>query len=203
MTAPDFWLLDLDGTILTVEEAYIHETLGAVGRALDRRFDAEEAVAIWYGRDGLRDEILGRNGIDPVDFWQTFHTIESAERRAAATRLHPDAEAVTALEAPRGVVTHCQPYLLEPILDRLDIRDWFDTVVSCSDELGWKPDPAPVRLAMDRLGVNGEPGALVGDSLADVHAARNVGLTGILVDRTGDADAGSADRVVASLEELC
>lgn len=202
MTAHDFWLLDLDGTLLTVEERYIVETLDTVGEELDREFSRREAEAIWFGRDGLRDDILKRNGIAPAAFWSAFHEIEDPEARAAATRLHPDADVVADLEGPRGVVTHCQPYLLEPILDRLDIRDWFDTVVTGSDHLGWKPDPAPVHRAMDDLGVNGGDGAMVGDSIADVEAAKNAGVIGILVDRTDSVSAPAADRVVRSLTEL-
>lgn len=202
MKTQDFWLLDLDGTILTVEESYVHETMETVGDALDRQFTPEEAVAIWYGRDGLRNDILDQYGIESQTFWSAFHDLESPEERAAATYLHPDAEAITELENPRGVVTHCQPYLVEPILDHLDIRDWFDTVVTCSDEIGWKPDPAPVNLAMDRLNVNGGHGALVGDSIADIQAARATGMHGIFVDRDGIGALPEADQVIQSLEEL-
>ncbi len=197
-----FWLLDLDGTLLTVEESYIQETIGAVGVALDRSFTDEEAVSIWYGRDGLRDDILEGYGIEPITFWDAFHRIESPIDRAAATRLHPDAEVVTELEGPIGVVTHCQSYLVEPILKRLDIEDWFDTVVTCSDEIGWKPDPAPLRLAMDQLRINGQSGAMVGDSIADIGAAKNAGVNGILVDREASIPPIDADRVVTTLWEL-
>lgn len=202
MTPTDFWLLDLDGTILTVEETYIHETMDQVGSMLDREFTPDEAETIWFGRDGLRNEILARNGIEPETFWTAFHEIESPHERAAASYLHPDAQAITDLAGPKGVVTHCQPHLVEPVLDRLDIRDWFDVIVTCSDDIGWKPDPAPVRLAMDRLGVNGGTGALVGDSVADVQAARSSGMTGILVDRTGSEAHPDADIVIESLDEL-
>lgn len=202
MTGHDFWLLDLDGTILTVEDRYIHETIGAVGDALGRTFTEDEARAIWFGRDGLRNDILADHGVQPAAFWAAFHEVEDPTTRAAATRLHDDAVAVTELSGPRGVVTHCQPYLLEPILDRLDIRDWFDTVVTGSDHLGWKPDPAPLEAAMADLGVNGDAGAMVGDSIADLEAARSVGIEAVLVDREGAVSPASADRVVASLADL-
>lgn len=202
MTAYDFWVLDLDGTVVSVTESYILETMDRVGAALERTFSEQEAVAVWYGRDGLRDELLRGKDVEPARFWEAFHRIESPEDRAAATTIYPDADAVRTLEGPRGVVTHCQPYLLEPILDRLEIREWFDTVVCCSDSLGWKPDPRPVRRAMADIEVNGGDGALVGDSMADIGAARNVGLDAILVDRDGDLEIDGADRVVASLEEL-
>lgn len=202
MTAHEFWLLDLDGTILGVEEDYIHETIEAVGDRIDRQFTDDEAVAIWYGRDGLRDDILQQYEVDPADFWVAFHDIESPKRRAEATYLHDDARVITDLDGPRAVVTHCQPYLLEPILHRLEIGAWFDAIVTGSDRLGWKPDPAPLEHAMAKLNINGERGAMVGDSVADVQAASNAGVTGILVDRDGTTPSDDADHIVTSLEEL-
>lgn len=202
MVQHDFWLLDLDGTILTVEESYIHETIGQVGDALGRTFSDEAAVAIWYGRDGLRNDILTQGGVTPAEFWAAFHEIEDPIARAEATRLHPDATAVTELDGPRAIVTHCQPYLLEPIFDRLDIRDWFDVVVTGSDELGRKPDPAPLHRAMTTLEVDGGTGAMVGDSVADLEAARHAGVTAVLIDRDGSVDPSIADRVVTSLDGL-
>lgn len=202
MVSPEYWLLDLDGTLLSVEEDYIHETIGAVGNELGREFTPEENISIWYGRDGLRNDILTSYGIQPSDFWTAFHEIESPKERAAATYLHPDAEMITELSGPRGVVTHCQSYLVNPIFDRLDMHEWFDTVVTCSDALGWKPDPAPLHRAMEQLDVDTEGGALVGDSVADMQAANAVGLTSILIDRTGRSELPAADFVIESLEEL-
>ncbi|MFP4591134.1 MAG: HAD family hydrolase [Halobacteriales archaeon] len=198
----DFWLFDLDGTLVTIEDAYVQRTMAKVGDRLGTSFDPETARRIWYGRTGLRDAELRTAGVDPERFWSTFHRVESPADRAAATSLHPDAHVVNHLTGPRGLVTHCQPYLTEPILDRLGLGACFDAVVCCSDELGWKPDPAPVRLAMDALGVDGGRGVLVGDSRADVEAAANAGLDGILVARDGRVPPSTAARVVPSLDAL-
>lgn len=198
----DFWVVDFDGTVVRVEDEYIIETLETVGSELDISFSPTEARRIWYGRDGLRNELLVENGIDPSDFWEAFHRIESPTARARATELHPDAAVIADVSDPIGVVTHCQSYLLEPILDRLDIDDWFDTIVCCSDELGWKPDPRPVSAAMTDLAVEGGDGALVGDSQADIQAAKNASLTSIFVDRNGQSLDVEADMTVSSLEPV-
>lgn len=198
----DFWLFDLDGTLLTVEESYIHETMDRVGDALGTSFSAAEARRIWFGRGGLRDQLLRDAGVDPATFWSTFHRIESPEDRAAATRLHPDVEIVARLNRPRGLVTHCQPHLTEPILDRFGLDAWFDTVVCCSDEIGWKPDPQPLHRAIDDLDQASGRGVLVGDSVADVEAAKNAGVDAILIDRRGSAPDVSADREIRALDEL-
>ena len=184
--AYDFWLLDLDGTVVDVETSYIQEVCNDVGDRLGVSFTGQEAEQLWYGFDGARDRVLSSAGVEPGRFWEVFHEVEQPHERARATHLYPDAEEfVSRVEEPLGVVTHCQEYLTGPVLDRLDIGDWFETVVCCTEETGWKPDPRPVELAMDDLGVghNGHEGALVGDDPQDVGAAHNAGLAGIHLQR--------------------
>jgi phosphoglycolate phosphatase len=189
----DFWLLDLDGTVVDVETSYIHEVCTEVGERLGVSFTGQEAELLWYGFDGARERVLSSAGVDPGRFWDTFHAVEQPEQRADATHLYADAEAfVSDVDAPLGVVTHCQEYLTGPVLDTLDIADWFETVVCCDEQTGWKPDPRPVELAMDNLGVghNGHEGALVGDDPQDVGAAHNAGLAGIHLRRHDPARFG-------------
>jgi phosphoglycolate phosphatase len=213
----DFWLLDLDGTLVDIETTYIYEVFEKVGRDLDVTFTDHEAELLWYGIGDARNTLLDERDIDREQFWQVFHDVEDGQSRAAATYLYDDAESlVPHLDKPVGVVTHCQEDLTDPVLERLDIADWFDTVVCCTDATGWKPDPAPVEMAMRELGVahNGHTGVLVGDDPQDVGAAQNAGLASVHVTRRAydhlDVDLRdsrqfaslSADQRVSSLSEL-
>lgn len=182
----DFWLLDLDGTLVDVDSSYIHDIFEAVGNKLGVSFTAYEAEVLWYGIGDGRERILSDNHVSPERFWRVFHEVEDPTARAEATHIYPDAEAfVPTLDQPVGLVTHCQEYLTEPVLETHDIGDWFDTVVCCTEETGWKPDPGPVEVAMRELNVahNGHHGALAGDDAQDIGAAWNAGITGIHVQR--------------------
>jgi phosphoglycolate phosphatase len=183
----DFWLLDLDGTLVDVEPSYVRRVFDRVGERLGRAFTDREAETIWHGLGGLRNEQLRDWGLDAERFWETFHAVEDPAARAGATFLYDDAAAfLDSLDAPVGVVTHCQRYLTEPVLSHLDLHECFDAVVCCTEDIGWKPDPAPVRLAMEKMDVAaGDRGALVGDGPQDVGAAWNAGLDGIHVERNG------------------
>jgi len=200
----DFWLLDLDGTVVDIEQSYIHDVVGEIGDRLGHSFTDFEAELLWYGTGNARGEILSGAGIDREHFWEAFHDVEEPESRADATYVYDDAaDVVPELGGPVGVVTHCQEYLTGPVLQRLDIADWFDTVVCCTDETGWKPDPTPVEMAMRDLGVahNGHVGAMVGDAPEDVQAAHNAGIDGVHVTRPDRNWAGErvvdAERVAA------
>lgn len=54
-------------------------------------------------------------------------------------------------------------------------RGWFDVVVTASDPVPHKPDPAPVRLALERLEEAPSRAVLVGDSVWDLRAGRAAG----------------------------
>lgn len=183
----DFWLLDLDGTLIDIDWSYPRSVFDRVGDRLGREFADKEAEILWHGLGGGRNAQLRAWGIDPDDFWPAFHDVEDPQLRARKTYLYEDAEFVADLDCPVGLVTHCQPFLTNPVLDHLDIRDWFDTIICCDEDLGWKPDPAPIELAMENIGVYGGDGVGVyaGDGASDVGAAWNAGLDAIHVERHG------------------
>jgi phosphoglycolate phosphatase len=204
----DFWLFDLDGTIIDVEESYPLEVFDEVGDRLGHEFSEREVEVLWYGLGETRRRTLDELGVDPVEFWEVFHDVEDPMARAEATFVYDDAESVVpAIDEPVGLVTHCQSYLTGPILDELDIADWFDAVVCCTDEIGWKPDPRPVERTIAELGVghNGHEGVLAGDDPADVGAAWNGGLDSVHVQRFDPDERGlcvMGDYRVQRLTEL-
>jgi len=202
----DFWLFDLDGTLVDVDASYPRAVMEEVGDRLGVSVSDREADVLWYGVGDARERVLDRLDVDPAAFWETFHEVEDPIARAEAAFCYDDAEWVGALDEPVGLVTHCQSYLTEPVLDRLDLRDWFDTVVCCDAETGWKPDARPVELALADLGVGRDPsGPLVGDNPSDVGAAWNAGLEGVHVERHGHERRGCCvlgDRRLRSLDAL-
>lgn len=203
-SAYDFWLLDLDGTLVDVEWSYVRETFDRVGNRLGRGFSDREARGLWYGLGADREAQIAALELDREPFWTAFDAVERPEERIEATTLYEDAAFVADLDEPVGLVTHCQPFLTKPVLEYLDIADWFDTVVCCSEELGWKPDPTPVERAISNLGVSGR-GVLAGDGANDVGAAWNAGLDAIHVERHGAESRGVCvlgDHRVTNFTEL-
>jgi phosphoglycolate phosphatase len=75
---------------------------------------------------------------------------------------------------------------------------YFGAVVGAGDAAADKPDPAPIHLALDRLGaVAGRSVWYLGDTALDMQAARAAGVTAVLV---GDASHdGGVDRAAPDL----
>jgi len=187
----DVWLFDFDGTLVDTEWAYTREVFDRVGDRLGREFTDREAEILWHGLGGSRDTHLRRWGVDPESFWPAFHAVEDPIERAEATYLYDDAARVADLDGPTGVVTHCAEFLADPVIDHLDVGDWFDVVVCCDDDTGWKPDPAPIELALDGVGADPDAsGVYAGDAASDVGAAKNAGLDAVHVERHDPAKRG-------------
>ncbi|MDX1458755.1 MAG: phosphoglycolate phosphatase [Marinobacter sp.] len=105
-----------------------------------------------------------------------------------------------------GVVTNKPAAFTDTLLDQMGLSHWFDVTVSGDTLAVKKPHPDPLHHALSAL--DGEVGSalMVGDSVTDIHAARNAGLPVVAVRygyNYGDPiDSLGAEIVVDSLAEL-
>jgi histidinol-phosphate aminotransferase len=90
--------------------------------------------------------------------------------------------AALAAALPIGVVTSCPRRLAASVLARHGFAPHIRTVVVAEDGPG-KPSPAPVRLALERLGVRSA--WMLGDNPGDVQAARAAGVVPLAVTPRG------------------
>ncbi|MDD5705728.1 MAG: HAD-IA family hydrolase [Kiritimatiellae bacterium] len=98
-----------------------------------------------------------------------------------ATALYPGVrEALQRLRQAgwlQAVVTNKPAAATDAILAGLGARGFFDAVVGAEEGLALKPDPAPLRLAMQRTGWMGAGEVwMVGDHYTDLEAGRRAGL---------------------------
>ena len=91
-------------------------------------------------------------------------------------------------------------------LDELGVASLFSVVVGFEDVAHHKPDPEGVELALDWLGVLPKDALLVGDSAADIDAARDAGCPSCHATWGIQCDAASPgtppDHVASSPAEL-
>lgn len=91
------------------------------------------------------------------------------------------------------------------ILDALDISGFFASVVGGDSTPEKKPHPLPLQTCLDELGVKPVEALMIGDSGADVGAAKALGMTIVLVPDgyTGvPAESLGADHVSGNLADI-
>jgi len=80
-----------------------------------------------------------------------------------------------------GVATSKRRLSAELTLASADLDATVPLTVTMDDTEAHKPDPAPLRLALDRLGSQASEAVYIGDATVDVLAAKAAGMTSIAV----------------------
>ncbi|HJP41053.1 MAG TPA: HAD-IA family hydrolase [Dehalococcoidia bacterium] len=170
-------LLDIDGTLLDTREfilsAFEH-TISLLGGVAPSR----EEIAQEVGRplEDIYREILGSGRESPAvaahrDFQSTNLALVAA---------FPGAATALASVRERGIrlagVTSRSERTAIPSLELAGLAAYFQTVVAAEDTVALKPDPAPLRLALERMGVGPQAALMVGDTSHDILAGRVLGM---------------------------
>jgi len=216
---PKALLLDIDGVVADVGSSYreaIRQTAGSFGAQITLA-DITEAKAEGNANNdwGLTQRLLERAGVHATlaEVTKRFESLYQGSESAAGLRdnerLIPDRALLQRLAARLSLaaVTGRPRADFERLLDRFDLRALFSATV-CMEDATAKPDPAPVLLALSRLGVSNA--WMVGDTPDDICSARAAGVVPLGVLAPGEthprsaaalASAGAA-RILASLSEL-
>ncbi|MBV0892570.1 phosphoglycolate phosphatase [Paracoccus sp. Z118] len=135
---------------------------------------------------------------DSFDDWHDGYMRCYGEGICERTTPYPGVVETLELFAARGhrlgVCTNKPQGLTEALLDRLNLTPRFAAVLGGDTPFGRKPDPGVLREVVARLG--GGPAVMIGDSAADIGAARGAGHPVLLfLGGYADAalDAGAAD----------
>ena len=199
--APQALLFDLDGVIADVEESYrrcVLETAGTFGVEVTREELATMVLAGDANNDWvLTQRILAGRGVEAsleaiTEVYQEVYlgTSTSAGLRESERLLvAPDLLSILSDRLPLAIVTGRPREEAEWFLEKEGLTDLFQAVV-CMEDGPLKPDPAPVRTAASRLGV--ERAWMVGDTPDDIRAAAGAGVVPIGIVAPGPDPAASA-----------
>jgi phosphoglycolate phosphatase len=176
---------DLDGTLV--------DSAADIATSLNRLLAEQDLPAL--DQDRIRDMIgegvpmLIRRGLAAHDVTPDGGLLDSLVRRfmeiysdiaTASTRLFPGAREVLGTLSEAGVsqaiCTNKPEAITRQVLAGLEIADHFEVVIGGDTLPRNKPDPLPLRTALQRLGIAAEQALMVGDSAIDVIMAHATGV---------------------------
>ena len=212
---PELLLLDLDGTLIdSVPDLAkaVDSMLGILGMSLA----GPERVARWVGdgadmlvrralADGDEDAAKTMMQAQVTNARQYF---DSAYMRCLhqATGAFPGVHEFLQATGKKVLITNKPRQFTEPLITSLGWDSHFEFLL-CGDDLSErKPSPVPVLHACKELGISVENTLMVGDSRADIQAAKSAGVASVAVTygyNHGEDIRGSApDLVIDSLNQL-
>ncbi|MDR1954036.1 MAG: HAD-IA family hydrolase [Clostridiales Family XIII bacterium] len=182
----DTVLLDFDGTLMDTNDLVIRSW--------------QHAFRTLTGKDGSPEDILRSFG-EPIENTVAKFFPDREEREAVqAYRTYHHEEFENSIKLFPGIVNlldalKSEGYTLGLVTSRLrrtakigmekfDLFRYFDSFVTVDDTENAKPDPAPILLSLDNLRKTPESAIMVGDTLHDIHCARNAGVLSALVSWT-------------------
>ncbi len=216
---PQALLFDMDGVLADVRDSY-RQAVVAAAAAFGVAVTPAEVAEAKRQPDSNNDwvvtrRMLGARGVEvPLQavkdrFEEAYQGTPDAPGLWTRERLAVPREALARLAArrPLGIVTGRPRGDAQRFLRHAGVESLFRVMVCMEDGPG-KPDPAPVVLALRRLGV--DRAWLLGDAPDDVRAARAAGVVPLGAVTPGeDADeagaallAAGAARILAGVPDL-
>ena len=206
-------LFDLDGTLVDTAE----DLAMAVNRCRTRRGlqpTPPPELRPWTSH-GARGLIQRAFGLEPDDAGYDELRAELLDNYSQALCVHSHLyegieQALAAIEASDriwGVVTNKPARFTHPLLRALGLEQRASCVVSGDTVARPKPDPAPIRHALDTCAVPAPDCVYIGDDVRDVQAGRAAGVRTIAaaygyLGGAGDVASWGADFVIHQPLEL-
>ncbi len=176
-------LFDLDGTIVDTNELIIESFQYVLRENLTLDVPREQIIP--YMGQTLADQFRAFTGLDEVEALTQAYRVYNLIKHDEMVSLFPNVlEVVQRLSAEGfklGVVTTKARETSDRVLRMFGLLPYMGTIVTVDDVVHPKPHAEPVLKAMKELGANPEQTWMVGDSPADMGAAKAAGVRAVAV----------------------
>ena len=81
-----------------------------------------------------------------------------------------------------GIVTSRTRESALRYMDMFGITEYFEAMVTCDDTTVHKPNPEPILLGLEKMGITKDEAIMIGDSPFDIKCANNAGVKSVMVD---------------------
>jgi pyrophosphatase PpaX len=175
-------LFDLDGTLVD-SGAIILSSFKHAARTVLARDVAEEQIAALVGGSNLHEQmrVLSPAHVDELVRVYREHNRPLHDELEAFEGVEELMETLSEQGRKLGIVTAKGRQTVDLAFAVLSLERYFDAVVTADMTARHKPDPAPVRKALELLESEPADAAFVGDSPYDIAAGRAAGVFTVAV----------------------
>ena len=164
-------LFDFDGTLVNTNDVIIASWQHTYRHYLGRE-ESIEKITSCFGEPLLITMEREFPGVDPEEAANIYRDFQKLKADELVKVFDGIPELLAAL-APAG-------YRIAIVTSRT--RESAEDMVSCDDTQVHKPNPEPILLCLEKLGIAKDEAIMVGDSPFDIKCANNAGVKSVLVD---------------------
>ncbi len=182
-------LFDLDGTLVDFQwqlDKAIPEIcaiLSEAGIAMAIYGDVPTYAALFNITRDITDQWISAGAAQNAEkLLERLDGVYDRYDRDALKRWQPYPDTLPVLKAladagyPMGVVSNCGRDVVNTVLNRFEMRPYFDLVLSRDDVSRIKPHPDSLLMAQKQMSLSPEKILFVGDSINDINAAEKAGM---------------------------
>jgi pyrophosphatase PpaX len=175
-------LFDLDGTVIDSGGIILASMRHATREVLGREFGDEELMQA-VGGPGLEAQMhaFDPDRVDELVTVYRAHNEPLHEQLICCAGMEDVLERLHAEGRRLAVVTAKRSATVQLAFEHVPLGHLFEVVVGGDETERHKPDPAPLLLAAERMGVHPKDAAYVGDSPFDIRAAKAAGMRSVAV----------------------
>ncbi len=171
-------LFDFDGTLMDTNDLIIRTFTHVLERHFPGEYDRERILP--FLGPTLEDTFTQVDANNALELVKEYRAWNKANHDALVHEFDGVSKALLQLKEEGyklAIVSTKKNDMLYKGIRLLEAGDIFDTVIGFDDVENTKPNPEPILLAVERLGVDREEAMMIGDNYHDIVGGQNAGVT--------------------------
>jgi len=204
------FVFDFDGLILDTEMPQfncwkeIFQKYGSTYTIRDWWKTFDTATSGYSPAEDLYQRMNGKVDRGLVNQWVDQKTSEILKKQPLLPGVEPFIRSAHEQGIKLAVATSSSPEWAMPFLEKFDLVQFFDVVLTSRDVQKVKPDPTLYQLAIEKLGLAPDSAMAFEDSFNGLQSAKSAGIycTVVANQITREMDFRRADKIVASFDQI-
>jgi len=170
-------LFDFDGTLLNTNDLIIQTFMHVLNERFPGQYSPKDCLKFLGPslKQTMSDIAPGEEDA-MIAKYRKYNELHHDELVTQYPDVVSTLEQLKAMGIKLAIVSTKRNGMIDRGLSVLGANHLFDVRIGTDDVKNVKPDPEPVLLALERLGVNKEEAIMIGDNSHDIEAGHNAGI---------------------------